>query len=61
MMKDLLMNDCKYCKKENSDGIEHVICLNEEIKVINNSEEKDIPCMGVKCGKYIKNDEEDKQ
>lgn len=50
------MNDCKYCKHEVSDGIIHEICTNEELKTINKSEDKNIPCIGTDCGKLEKDD-----
>lgn len=46
------MNDCKYCEIEISDGIEHISCQNEDMKQINCTSSKSIPCIGTKCGKY---------
>lgn len=44
------MNNCKYSKIEVVDGIKHEICTNEELKELNKSNGKNIPCMK-NCGK----------
>ena len=41
------MNDCKYLRCEVVDGIKHEFCCNEEMKKVNKSKEKDIPCIKV--------------
>lgn len=45
---------CKYCETEISEGIEHEICTNENLKKINKSGNKNIPCVGSKCGRFEK-------
>lgn len=45
------MNNCKYCKNEITDGITHQYCTNEELKQLNKSKDKNIPCMS-NCGKF---------
>ena len=52
------MKDCKFNKDEVSNGIEHEICSNEEMKELNKSNGKDIPCMGKRCGKFEQKDNE---
>ena len=47
------MNDCKYCKIEVANGIEHEICLNDEMKKIQKTEEN-IPCITKNCGHFEK-------
>ena len=42
--------DCKYYKNEIVNGIKHEKCTNEKLKIINNAEDKDIPCIGKNCG-----------
>lgn len=48
--EDFIMNNCKYSKIEVVDGIKHEICTNEELKELNKSNGKNIPCMK-NCGK----------
>lgn len=45
------MNNCKFSKNEVVDGIKHEICTNKELKRINKSNDKDLPCIGNGCGK----------
>ena len=47
------MNDCKYYKSEISNGIIHEFCLNDELKKLNKSKEKEPHCIK-NCGKYEK-------
>lgn len=46
------MDNCKYSNNVYIDGIKHEICSNEELKTINKTDGKNIPCMGPKCGKF---------
>ncbi|MBQ9494905.1 MAG: hypothetical protein IJR50_04620 [Treponema sp.] len=46
------MDNCKYSNNVCIDGIKHEICSNEELKTINKTDGKNIPCMGPKCGKF---------
>lgn len=47
------MNGCKYRKNEIVDGIKHELCTNVELKELNKSEDKDIPCIQKSnCRKY---------
>ena len=45
------MYNCKYVNIEVVDGIKHEICTNEELKELNTSNGKSIPCMN-NCGKF---------
>lgn len=49
------MFDCKYYKQEISNKIVHEFCSNDVLKEINNSRERDIHCIGMRCGKFEKN------
>ncbi|MBR4790718.1 MAG: hypothetical protein IK024_07470 [Treponema sp.] len=46
------MDNCKYSKNKIVDGFKHEICSNEELKKLNKSNGKNIPCMGRECGKF---------
>lgn len=47
------MNNCKYRKNEIVNDIKHELCTNEELKKLNKSEGKDIPCIQkFNCGKF---------
>lgn len=48
------MTDCKYCKEEISNRTIHLKCSNEELKEINKSNGKDIPCNRKNCTNYEK-------
>lgn len=55
------MDNCKYNKNEVVDGIKHKICSNEDLKELNKSNGKNIPCMGRKCGKFEEDDNSQKE
>ena len=50
------MDNCKYSKNEIVNVIKHEICSDEDLKELNKSNGKNIPCMGSKCGKFEEND-----
>lgn len=50
------MDNCKYRKNEIVNGIKHEICSNEDLKEVNKSNGKNIPCMGKECGKFAERD-----
>ena len=56
LKEDFFMDNCKYNKNEVVDGIKHEICSNGELKELNKSNGKNIPCIGRKCGKFEEND-----
>lgn len=46
------MDNCIFRKNEIVNGIKHEICTNEDLKKINKSNDKDLPCIGNGCGKF---------
>lgn len=55
------MNGCKYSRYDFPNNIEHAFCTNEELKTLNKSNGKDIPCIemsGLRCGKFERADDE---
>ena len=46
------MNNCKYIKNGITNGIEHEICINEELNKQNKVNGSGFICIGKKCGKY---------
>lgn len=59
------MSDCKFCECEFSQGIEHTVCTNEELKRINKSKNgKNIPCVKTSrttCGNFEPKDTDSKE
>ena len=55
------MDNCKYNKNEIVDRIKHEICSNEELKELNKSNGKNIPCMGSRCGRFEEKDDKHKE